>query len=88
MEGLKVEWRKKDLEHLVHLYEDGESQAEAQQQNYQDRAHIFTDQIQHGNFSLRLDNLRAEDEGEYECTVYSQQESVFSAETILEMKLL
>ncbi|XP_050961592.1 uncharacterized protein LOC127162791, partial [Labeo rohita] len=87
-EGLRVEWRKKDLEHLVHLYEDGESRAEAQQEDYQDRAHFFTDQIQHGNFSLRLDNLRTEDEGQYTCTVYSQQRSVFSAETNLEMKLL
>ncbi|XP_077058354.1 uncharacterized protein LOC143710967 isoform X1 [Siphateles boraxobius] len=75
MEGLEVEWRRTDSETLVHLYQDGESQPEAQQQDYQDRAHFFTDQIQHGNFSLRLDNLRAEDEGKYTCKVYSQQDS-------------
>ncbi|XDV12315.1 hypothetical protein PO909_001019 [Leuciscus waleckii] len=75
MEDLKVEWRRTDSEALVHLYQDGESRAEEQQQDYHDRAHFFTDQIQHGNFSLRLDNLRAEDKGEYTCTVYSQQDS-------------
>ncbi|ROL50385.1 Myelin-oligodendrocyte glycoprotein [Anabarilius grahami] len=75
MEGLEVEWRRTDSETLVHLYQDGESRPEAQQQEYHDRAHFFTDQIQHGNFSLRLDNLRAEDEGKYRCKVYSQQDS-------------
>uniref|UniRef100_A0A8C1ED66 Ig-like domain-containing protein n=1 Tax=Cyprinus carpio carpio TaxID=630221 RepID=A0A8C1ED66_CYPCA len=75
VEGLEVEWRRTDSETLVHLYQDSESRTEAQQQDYQDRAHFFTDQIQHGNFSLRLDNLRAEDEGQYKCKVYIQQES-------------
>ncbi|XP_051742469.1 junctional adhesion molecule-like isoform X3 [Ctenopharyngodon idella] len=77
MEDLKVEWRRTDSETLVHRYQDDLAfhRPEAQQQDYQDRAHFFTDQIQHGNFSLRLDNLRAEDEGKYTCKVHSQQES-------------
>ncbi|XP_016384159.1 junctional adhesion molecule-like, partial [Sinocyclocheilus rhinocerous] len=66
-----------------HLYQDGESRPEAQQQDYHDRAHFFTDQIQHGNFSLLLDNLRAEDEGRYTCRVYSQQNS---GETVVQIK--
>ncbi|XP_050956846.1 uncharacterized protein LOC127157644 [Labeo rohita] len=83
MEGLEVEWRRTDSQTLVHLYEDGESRPESQQEDYHDRAHFFTDQIQHGNFSLRLDNLRAEDEGQYTCRVYSQQDS---GETVVEIK--
>ncbi|XP_042577067.1 butyrophilin-like protein 2 [Cyprinus carpio] len=83
VEGLEVKWRKGYT--TVHLYEDG--QANTQQQDYQDRAHFFTDQIQHGNFSLRLDDLRAEDEGQYTCTVYSQR-SVFTAKTNLVPRLL
>jgi len=71
-----VEWRRTDSEEtLVHLFLEGESRPEVQQQDYQDRAHFFTDQIQHGNFSLRLDNLTAEDEGNYTCKVYSQRDS-------------
>ncbi|XP_051745035.1 uncharacterized protein LOC127509871 isoform X18 [Ctenopharyngodon idella] len=91
MEGLKVEWRKTDLEDLVHLYEDGESRAEEQHKDYHDRAHFFTDQIQHRNFSLRLDNLRAEDEGRYTCTVHSglyQDHREFSTEINVVLKLL
>ncbi|KAF4107030.1 uncharacterized protein LOC131549756 isoform X2 [Onychostoma macrolepis] len=83
MEDLEVEWRRTDSKALVHLYQDGESRAEAQQQDYRDRAHFFTDQIQHGNFSLCLDNLRAEDEGRYTCRVYSQQDS---GETVVQIK--
>ncbi|CAM4333603.1 unnamed protein product [Leuciscus chuanchicus] len=60
MEDLKVGWRRIDSETLVHLYQDGENRAEVQQQDYHDRANCFTDQIQHGNFSLCLDNLTAE----------------------------
>ncbi|KAK9978826.1 hypothetical protein ABG768_020564 [Culter alburnus] len=85
-EDLKVEWRKKDLKDLVHLYEDGESRAEKQHKDYQDRAHFFTEHIKHGNFSLRLDNLRAEDKGEYTCTVHSKRRCVFSAKTNLDLK--
>ncbi|KAK2917127.1 hypothetical protein Q8A67_001501 [Cirrhinus molitorella] len=84
VEDLGVEWRKTDPETLVHMFQDGEIQAEIQDQDYQDRAHFFTDQIQHGNFSLRLDNLRAEDEGQYTCTVHSQEES---GETMVEIKV-
>ncbi|XP_056309065.1 butyrophilin-like protein 2 isoform X2 [Danio aesculapii] len=75
VEDLKVEWRRADSETLVHLYQDGESRAEVQQQDYHDRAHFFTEKIQHGNFSLRLDNLTAQDEGEYRCKVFIQPDS-------------
>ncbi|XDV11306.1 hypothetical protein PO909_000277, partial [Leuciscus waleckii] len=86
-EGLKVEWKRtrRNSETLVHLYED---RAEKQQPDYQDRAHFFTEHIKHGNFSLRLDNLRAEDEGEYTCTVYNKRDCVFSAKTNVFLKFL
>nr|XP_021327848.1 uncharacterized protein LOC100333256 [Danio rerio] len=83
VEDLEVEWRRVDSSTLVHLYQDGESRAEVQQQDYHDRAHFFTEEIQHGNFSLRLDNLTAQDEGEYRCRVHSQQDS---GETVAQIK--
>ncbi|KAL0153593.1 hypothetical protein M9458_051073, partial [Cirrhinus mrigala] len=74
VDNLEVEWRRTDSETLVHLFLGGKSRLEVQQEDYHDRAHFFTDQIQHGNFSLRLDNLTAEDDGQYTCKVYSQQD--------------
>ncbi|KAL0154245.1 hypothetical protein M9458_050499 [Cirrhinus mrigala] len=74
-DDLEVEWRRADSDTLVHLFMNGESRPEAQHQDYHDRAHFFTDQIQHGNFSLRLDNLTAEDEGRYTCRVNNQKDS-------------
>ncbi len=84
-EDTKVEWRRttKQSDALVHLYEDGEIQAEKQHQDYKERAHFFTEDIKDGNFSLRLDKLRAEDEGQYTCTVYNKRNCVFSAKTKL-----
>ncbi|KAK7174272.1 hypothetical protein R3I93_001467 [Phoxinus phoxinus] len=83
VEDLEVQWRRTDSETLVHLSLNGESRAEVQQQDYHNRAHFFTDQIQHGNFSLRLDNLRTQDKGVYRCKVYSQR---FADKTLVEIK--
>ncbi|KAI2646167.1 Butyrophilin-like protein 2 [Labeo rohita] len=88
MEHLKVEWRRTDSDFLVHLYVDGKSGADEQHQDYRDRAHFITEEIQHGNLSLRLDNLRTEDEGRYTCTVYRQKKYVFSVKKNVEMWLL
>ncbi|XP_056305176.1 butyrophilin-like protein 2 [Danio aesculapii] len=84
LEDLEVEWERADSETLVHLYQDGESQPEVQQQDYYGRAHFFTEEIQHGNFSLRLDNLTAQDEGKYRCTVFIQLDS---GETVAQIKI-
>ncbi len=83
MKDLEVEWGRTDSETVVQLFLDGESRPESQHEGYRDRAHFFTDQIQHGNFSLRLDNLTAEDEGGYRCKVYNEQDS---GETVVQIK--
>uniref|UniRef100_A0A9J8BB73 Uncharacterized protein n=2 Tax=Cyprinus carpio carpio TaxID=630221 RepID=A0A9J8BB73_CYPCA len=49
----RVEWRRTDSEALVHLYQHGESRPEVQQQDYHDRAHFFTDQIQGHKVNIR-----------------------------------
>lgn len=74
-ESLKVEWRRSDSQTLIRLYQNG---AEDQQH---DRAHFFTEKIKHGDFSLQLKNVTAEDKGQYTCTVSSGQDSVFTIST-------
>ncbi|MCJ8738083.1 hypothetical protein PDJAM_G00031630, partial [Pangasius djambal] len=56
MEELEVEWKKTDSETLVHLWQEGASRPESQNQRYHERAHFFTEEIVHGNFSLFLTN--------------------------------
>nr|XP_055038253.1 uncharacterized protein LOC129426100 [Misgurnus anguillicaudatus] len=83
LEDLEVDWKRSDTETLIHLYQDGDIRPEAQHQDYHDRAHFFTEDIKHGNFSLLLNNLTAEDEGQYTCKVYSGQES---GESVVEVQ--
>ncbi|XP_073800128.1 uncharacterized protein isoform X2 [Danio rerio] len=82
-EGLRVEWRRTDSNNLVHLIIDGKSRAEEQHQDYYQRAHFITEEIQHGVYSLRLDDLRADDKGLYRCKVYSQRDA---GATLVEIK--
>uniref|UniRef100_A0A671S7V5 Ig-like domain-containing protein n=2 Tax=Sinocyclocheilus anshuiensis TaxID=1608454 RepID=A0A671S7V5_9TELE len=83
--SLKVEWRRTDSETLVHLYQDGESRPKKQHKDYHHRAHFSPEKIKDGNFSLRLEKVRAEDAGKYTCKVYSDQDCVHSADTEVEI---
>ncbi|XP_073670196.1 uncharacterized protein [Paramisgurnus dabryanus] len=87
-DSIKAEWRRSDSQTLIHLYQDGDIKPEAQHPDYHDRAHFFTEDIKHGNLSLRLDHIRTEDEGQYTCEVYRGQNSVFSGNTSLTLRLL
>ncbi|XP_052406341.1 butyrophilin subfamily 2 member A2-like [Carassius gibelio] len=83
LKGLKVIWVRTDDNTLVHVFQDYESRPDAQYQDYRDRAFFFTDKIKDGNFSLRLENVRAGDKGFYRCKVYTEHES---EETLVQIK--
>uniref|UniRef100_A0AAY5EQ06 Ig-like domain-containing protein n=1 Tax=Electrophorus electricus TaxID=8005 RepID=A0AAY5EQ06_ELEEL len=84
VEELEVEWRRTDSETVVHLFQDGESQPESQDQAYNYRAHFFTEEISHGNFSFLLKYVTTKDTGVYKCIVYRNQES---NETLIEIMM-
>uniref|UniRef100_A0AAR2J359 Ig-like domain-containing protein n=1 Tax=Pygocentrus nattereri TaxID=42514 RepID=A0AAR2J359_PYGNA len=65
LEELEVEWKGADSGTLVHLFQDGESRPEAQNQAYSGRASFFTEEVERGNFSLLLTNLTTKDAGIY-----------------------
>ncbi|XP_053367550.1 butyrophilin-like protein 8 [Clarias gariepinus] len=83
MEELEVEWKRNDSGTLVHLWQDGESRPESQDQRYRERAYFFTEEIEQGNLSLFLTNITREDAGIYKCVVYTNLES---DETLIEIK--
>ncbi|KAI2666967.1 CD276 antigen [Labeo rohita] len=83
MKRLKVEWTRTDSNNLVHLFIYGESRPEEQHEDYYERAHFFDDLVKDGIFSIRLDDLRAEDVGFYRCKVYSWK---YVVETVVHIK--
>ncbi|KAI7799252.1 hypothetical protein IRJ41_020627, partial [Triplophysa rosa] len=83
LEDLEVQWKRSDSEILIHLYHDGDIRPEVQHEDFFGRAHFFTENIKHGNFSLLMKNVTSEDEGQYTCTVHSGHES---GETVVEIK--
>ncbi|GAA6091521.1 butyrophilin subfamily 1 member A1-like isoform X1 [Tachysurus ichikawai] len=67
---MTVEWFKLDVkDSLVHLYRDCEDKNEDQVQSYRGRTSLFKEELQKGNTSLKLSELRVSDEGEYKCLV-------------------
>ncbi|KAI5619658.1 junctional adhesion molecule-like isoform X2 [Silurus asotus] len=84
MEDLEVEWKRNDSGSLVHFWQNGESRPESQNQRYHERAHFFSEEVAHGNFSLLLTNVAQEDAGVYKCVVHTNQNS---DETLIEIEI-
>ncbi|KAK3518321.1 hypothetical protein QTP86_003652 [Hemibagrus guttatus] len=83
LEELEVEWKRIDSETLVHLWQNGESRPESQDQLYHERAHFFPEEVAHGNYSLLLTDVTSKDAGVYKCAVYTK---LYSGETLIEIK--
>ncbi|XP_047675785.1 butyrophilin subfamily 2 member A2-like isoform X1 [Tachysurus fulvidraco] len=67
---MTVQWFKLYVkDSLVHLYRDHEDKNEDQAQSYTGRTSLFKAELQKGNTSLKLSDLRVSDEGEYKCLV-------------------
>ncbi|XP_047669705.1 butyrophilin subfamily 1 member A1-like isoform X12 [Tachysurus fulvidraco] len=67
---MRVEWFKFDVkDSLVHLYRDHEDKNDGQAQSYRGRTSLYKEELQKGNTSLKLSDLRVSDEGEYKCLV-------------------
>ncbi|XP_047672395.1 butyrophilin subfamily 1 member A1-like [Tachysurus fulvidraco] len=67
---MTVEWFKLYVEDsLVHLYRDHKDRNEGQAKSYRARTSLYKEELQKGNTSLKLSDLRVSDEGEYKCLV-------------------
>ncbi|KAG7455335.1 hypothetical protein MATL_G00255530 [Megalops atlanticus] len=82
---LQVEWLKTDQDIMVLLFSEGESRPESQHERYQARAQFFPEEIQKGNFSLKLRDVKTEDKGEYMCSVHSDSQSANTTARLLEL---
>ncbi|XP_058866683.1 CD276 antigen-like isoform X2 [Acipenser ruthenus] len=70
-----VVWRRPPADHVVHSFYYGRDQLALQNETYRSRTQLFPEQLSVGNASLRLKQVRGEDEGWYTCAVTNQVES-------------
>uniref|UniRef100_W5K8S2 Butyrophilin subfamily 1 member A1-like n=1 Tax=Astyanax mexicanus TaxID=7994 RepID=W5K8S2_ASTMX len=67
---MTVEWYRLDAaDRFVHLYENHRDINELQHQFYRGRTALFREELQKGNTSLRLSDVRVSDEGAYKCFI-------------------
>ncbi|XP_026225554.1 myelin-oligodendrocyte glycoprotein-like [Anabas testudineus] len=79
VEGLTVEWSKPDLKpdpsdrlsrvEYVHLYRDRREVTDMKLPSYVSRTSLFTDDLKHGNISLKISNVTLADTGRYRCFI-------------------
>ncbi|XP_062904083.1 butyrophilin subfamily 1 member A1-like [Mobula hypostoma] len=67
--NMTVWWLKSGLSSPIHVYRHGQDYPLAQHQDYRGRTELFKDEITKGNVSLRIKNVRLNDEGQYMCSV-------------------
>ncbi|KAK1151804.1 CD276 antigen-like [Acipenser oxyrinchus oxyrinchus] len=70
-----VTWQRPPADDVIHSYYYGQDQLALQNEAYRNRTQLFPEQLSVGNASLRLKQVRGEDEGLYTCAVTNQVES-------------
>ncbi|KAJ8287186.1 hypothetical protein GJAV_G00048660 [Gymnothorax javanicus] len=66
---LQVQWIKINGEILVLLFDEGESRPESQDERFRGRTEFFSEEIPKGNFSMKLRDVKTEDQGEFMCKI-------------------
>ncbi|XP_062904064.1 butyrophilin subfamily 3 member A1-like isoform X2 [Mobula hypostoma] len=67
--NMTVQWLKSGLSSPIHVYRHGQDDPLAKHQDYRGRTELFKGEIFKGNISLRIKNIRPDDEGRYTCSV-------------------
>ncbi|XP_059210480.1 butyrophilin-like protein 10 [Centropristis striata] len=68
--GMTVEWTRPDLDpRLVHGRREGLDLKSEKHPSYRGRTSLFTDELKHGNISLKLSEVKVSDEGVYRCFI-------------------
>ncbi|XP_051761768.1 V-set domain-containing T-cell activation inhibitor 1 [Ctenopharyngodon idella] len=66
---VSITWLKDALSGVVYEYKNKAAQLQGQNEQFKNRAQLFSAAISTGNASLLLRNVKMEDEGVYRCTV-------------------
>lgn len=94
-EDIALEWTRPGLEPLyMFLFRDGRPYLAYQDSHFKDRVLLANPGLQNGDLSVVLNDVGVEDEGRYECHIFSQSQrrkrSVFDTEpiTVVHLKVL
>ncbi|XP_067381013.1 butyrophilin subfamily 3 member A2-like [Channa argus] len=65
-----LEWIRPDLNNiLVHVWRSGQELVKTKHPLYTGRTSLFTDELKHGNMSLKLSGVKLSDKGTYKCFI-------------------
>uniref|UniRef100_A0AAY5E9R2 Ig-like domain-containing protein n=1 Tax=Electrophorus electricus TaxID=8005 RepID=A0AAY5E9R2_ELEEL len=82
---MEVKWSRTDLNSaVVHHYMDKIDKNEDQDPSYRGRTALFKEELQYGNTSLLLKNVKVSDGGQYTCQVDSKQDNAISSGVLLQ----
>ncbi|XP_042200766.1 butyrophilin subfamily 1 member A1-like isoform X1 [Callorhinchus milii] len=85
LEGVEVKWFRTRYDSPVHLYKEGRHQLQKQKETYRGRTQLFVEEFINGNVSLRLEDVRVSDHGEYTCFV---EYSEWYEEAVMELNVI
>uniref|UniRef100_A0A4W3HJ83 B30.2/SPRY domain-containing protein n=1 Tax=Callorhinchus milii TaxID=7868 RepID=A0A4W3HJ83_CALMI len=84
-EGVEVRWFRTRYESPVYLYSEGRDHLGKQDEAYRHRTILFVEEFINGNVSLRLEDVRVSDNGEYTCLVSYAR---WHEEALIELKVI
>ncbi|XP_039465687.1 butyrophilin-like protein 2 isoform X2 [Oreochromis aureus] len=75
---MTFEWTRTDLDpRFVFLWRAGQDLISVKNPSYIGRSSLFTDELKHGNISLKLSKVKPADEGRYRCYIPEKDEEAF-----------
>ncbi|KAL4007872.1 hypothetical protein ACER0C_001724 [Sarotherodon galilaeus] len=76
--AMTLEWTRPDLDpRFVFLWRAGQDLINMKNPSYIGRSSLFTDELKHGNTSLKLSKVKPADEGRYRCYIPDKDEEAF-----------
>uniref|UniRef100_A0A3Q1JRE9 Ig-like domain-containing protein n=1 Tax=Anabas testudineus TaxID=64144 RepID=A0A3Q1JRE9_ANATE len=67
---MTLEWSRSDLNNvIVYVWRSGQEYVKENDPSYTGRTSLFTDELKHGNISLKLSEVKLSDKGTYKCFI-------------------
>ncbi|XP_048476541.1 CD276 antigen homolog [Rhincodon typus] len=83
---LQIIWGTPKCESL-HKFVNGSDDLREQDPRFRNRTNLFKDQLEKGNWSVMISDLRETDQDEYECQIYSRMGDRFRWEEVVSVQL-